>query len=211
MELKRFVLSSMGVNSYLVIKKQKAILIDVGLEPGVIIDYLENKEITLEAILLTHGHFDHIGGIDQVIEKFDVNIYIHQSERAWLNDPTLNGSSSFSFFKDVRSSAEPMLLHGDSKLKVGDFIFDVIHTPGHSPGGLTYKINNWLFTGDTLFKESIGRTDLGEGNYQQLITSINEKLFKLDDDMIVLPGHGDESSLGYEKINNLYVSDLNRL
>lgn len=211
MEVKRFVLSSMGVNSYLVIDKQAAILIDVGLEPQVVIDYLMGREITLEAILLTHGHFDHIGGVDEVTDAFEVPVYIHESERAWLNDPALNGSSSFSFFRDIRCSAEPTLLLGDSKLKIGDFIFNVIHTPGHSPGGLTYSISNWLFTGDTLFKGSIGRTDLGAGNYQDLITSINEKLFNLNDEMIVLPGHGEESLLGYEKRNNPYVINLNRL
>lgn len=211
MEVKKFVLSAMGVNSYLVIKNQEAVLIDVGLDPEKIIEYLNSQKISLIAILLTHGHFDHIGGIDYLIEKFDVPVYIHQSEKEWLNNPALNGSSSFSFFKDIRSSAEPTLLFGDSKLRIGNFLFDVIHTPGHSPGGLSYKINNWLFTGDTLFKESIGRTDLGAGNYQQLINSINEKLFKLIDETIVLPGHGEESLLGYEKLNNPYVADLNRL
>jgi glyoxylase-like metal-dependent hydrolase (beta-lactamase superfamily II) len=211
MEIKRFVLGSMAVNSYLLVNNREAILVDVAAGAGAIIEYLQAQRIELKAILITHGHFDHISGVDQVVAKFDVPAYIHHSEANWLVNPALNGSGSFAFFKEVSIKTNPIQLYGDSKLKISDFVFDVIHTPGHTPGGLSYIIGSRLFTGDTLFRDSIGRTDLGAGNYQQIIASISDKLFKLDDNLIVLPGHGEESSIGYEKAHNPYVTDLNRL
>lgn len=211
MEIKRFVLSAISVNSYVLIKGDKAVVIDVGLEPQDLLSFLEERKLKLQAVLITHGHFDHIGGLDELLAKYPAPVYIHELEMTWLTDPALNGSSHFPFFGDVRLASQAEGLHGDSKLKVGDFVFDVIHTPGHSPGGLTYKIDDYLFTGDTLFKESIGRTDFTGGNHSEILSSINDKLFLFPEDYVVFPGHGEASTLEHEKVFNPYLVDFNSL
>ncbi len=211
MQIKRFVLSAISVNSYVLFKDKEAVVIDVGLNPQALIRFLEEHELDLQGILITHGHFDHIGGINDLQDKFLAPVYIHEAEAAWLSNPEMNGSTHFPYFGEIRISTEVCTLIGDSKLKVGNFIFDVIYTPGHSPGGVTYKIDEYLFTGDTLFKESIGRTDFAGGSHTQILHSINDKLFRFEEDLIVYPGHGEESRLNHEKMFNPYLVDFNSL
>ncbi len=207
MKIKRFILSDMGVNCYLISNNSDAILIDVGFNPTIIEEYIDSNNLNLLAILLTHAHFDHIGGLEQIRSKYKAPVYVHEKEQDWLTNPALNGSETFSYFGKVTSKPSENIIKEENILNIDDFHIKVIHTPGHTPGSVTYKINNWLFTGDTLFNRSIGRTDFAGGNHVQLINSIKKKIFLLTDKSIVFPGHGEQTTVGEEKKNNPFLNN----
>lgn len=207
MKIKKFVLSEMGVNCYLISKNSDAILIDASFNPSIIEEYIDSNNFNLKGILLTHAHFDHIGGLEQIRNKYKASVYVHEKERDWLTNPSLNGSDSFPYFGNVTSRPSENLISKENILEIDDFHIKVIHTPGHTPGSITYKINNWLFTGDTLFNHSIGRTDFVGGNQVQLINSIKKKIFIFTDKTIVLPGHGEQTTIGEEKKNNPFLNN----
>ena len=201
-----YFLSGFAMNSYLLINGNSAVLIDVGFSPEEIIEYLQANDLELKAILLTHAHLDHIGGIDEVREVFDVPLFLHQLEKSWLSDPVLNGSEFLPHFGKVTCKPTTIeLLSGDTVLEIDDFSFTVIHTPGHTPGGLCYLVNSWLFTGDSLFNRSIGRTDMLGGDSKSLLKSIKDKLFSLPNRVNVYPGHGEKTTIGEEKRLNPFV------
>lgn len=205
MRIKQFVLGDFEVNSYLIINNIEAVLIDVGFKPSVIEEYIITNNLELKAILLTHAHLDHIGGLEEIRERFNVDVYIHENEADWLVNPTFNGSKDFPFFGEVKCKPTNNLLTDDEELIFGDIKIKAILTPGHTPGGVSYLINKWLFTGDTLFNNSIGRTDLWGGNYNQLIDSIKNKLLKLSNEVIVYPGHGEKTTIKNEKATNPFI------
>lgn len=202
MKIERFVLGDFEVNSYLIINNKETVLIDAGFEPDVVAEYIMINNLELKAILLTHAHFDHIGGLEEIRERFNVDVYIHKNEAEWLINPSFNGSKDFPFFGEVSCNPASKLLTDNDELVFGDLKIQIIHTPGHTPGGVSYLINRWLFTGDTLFNNSIGRTDLWGGNYKQLIDSIKNKIFKLSNEVVIYPGHGEKTSIKNEKTTN---------
>ncbi len=199
MEIKQFVLSEFDVNNYLLIKNNQAVLIDVGFDPKEIVEYLLDRGVELKAILLTHAHLDHIGGLEYLRKHFNAPVYIHQKEQEWLLNPELNGSQAFPFFGEVICNPADVILKEEISIDIGDFHFEVIYTPGHTPGGITYYIKPWSFAGDTLFYRSIGRTDLYGGDQMLLLDSIQTKLFSLPDETIVFSGHGEKTTIGEEK------------
>lgn len=205
MQIKTFVLSDFAVNSYLVIQNNDAILIDVGFDPQPIEEYIIANILNLKAIFLTHAHLDHIGGVDYLREKFNVPLYIHENEKDWLKDPKLNGSFDYPFFGEVKAKPAEVLLREEKEIQLGNFNIGIIFTPGHTPGGISYYINGSLFTGDTLFYNSIGRTDLYGGNHKQLIGMITNKLLILPDNTKVYPGHGERTTIKEEKKNNPFL------
>ncbi|MGD9678753.1 MAG: MBL fold metallo-hydrolase [Vulcanibacillus sp.] len=205
MDIKKFIISEMGVNCYLIHDNKEAILIDASFYPKEIEKYIDNNYLKLSAILITHAHFDHIAGIEHLRKKYDSPVYIHQNECEWLVNPSLNGSELFPYFGKVVCRRSENHIIGDTHYNIGNFKIEVIFTPGHSPGGVSYKIENYLFTGDTLFYHSIGRTDFIGGNQNKLLKSIKNKLFVLPEETIVLPGHGEQSTIGEEKKNNPYI------
>ena len=203
MILRKFVVGDMGNNNYLVADNGEAALIDcTGLIPE-LDSVLKELNAELKYIFLTHAHFDHIGGIKKVQEKHDCKVYLHEDDKKTLD--TTND-----FLQAV--GMEPMdipdidvwLKDGD-KVHVGNEEYDVIHLPGHTPGGVGYKINNMLFSGDTIFMNSVGRTDLPGGNAEVLRNSIKDRVFSLDDNTIIYPGHGSDTSVGFEKKYNSFV------
>lgn len=206
MKIERFVLGDFEVNSYLIINNKEAVLIDVGFEPDVIAEYIITNNLELKAILLTHAHLDHIGGLEEIRNRFNVDVYIHKNEVEWLENPILNGSKDFPFFGEVKCKPTDNLLTDNEELVFGEVKVKVIFTPGHTPGGVSYLINKWLFTGDTLFNNSIGRTDLWGGNYKQLIDSIKNRLLKLSNEVVVYPGHGEKTSIKNEKVTNPFIN-----
>lgn len=162
--------------------------------------------INLKYILITHGHFDHVYCIEEAKEAFKTaQVLIHKDDMELLNNiPT---QCSLVGIEEIKIPCVDGLLGNNShNLKLGETEIKIIHTKGHSKGGVCYLINNILFSGDTLFQGSIGRYDLWGGSEKELLESISQKLFTLDDDTIVYPGHGDKTTIGYEKKFNPYFN-----
>lgn len=207
LNVESFSLGPLQTNAYLIYAedKQKAIIIDPGMNPGALIKRI--KDIEIEAILLTHAHFDHIGGVDEIRKLKGCPVYLHPSEAEWLTHPKLNGSLLWPNVTDpiATDEAEYDLGHGQ-KLELLGYEFSVFHTPGHSPGGVSFLYGEQLFSGDCLFKMSIGRTDLPGGREVDLFNSIKGTLFKLPEGTKVYPGHGPTTTIGFEKQHNPYVS-----
>jgi len=195
----------MGVNCYIVGDKNEAIIIDPGSDAKKILNILNENEITAKYIVLTHCHFDHILAVESLMQKLDVKLIACQSEKENLLDPSVNYTDKYS--RTPVKLAADMYVKDSDVLKSGEYEFKVIETPGHTSGGMCLycKGENLLISGDTLFYASVGRCDLATGNEQTLIKSIKEKLFVLPDDTLVLPGHGEDTSIGFEKANNPFI------
>ena len=205
-------LGELAANCYLVARNgsSKAVCIDPGAEGEKLLSFLKDKEFSLEMILLTHAHVDHIGAVAALKKCFpEVPLVLHREENLALKDPERNLSC---FFSEIISleGADKLLEDGET-FEAAGLNWTVLWTPGHTSGGACYLATDpvtseqALFTGDTLFKESIGRTDFPGGNYDALLKSLKEKLFTLPPDLKVYPGHGEDSSVGYEKEFNPYA------
>ncbi len=204
MELRVFKNGMLGSNGYLLWNDGEAALIDAGVPAKDIIEAIDENKVTLKYIILTHGHFDHICSVDEIKRKAGGSVAIHTDDAIGLTNPKYNGSTLFSGESLIFNKPDQYVKDGDI-LKIGNQEFKIIHTPGHSPGGICIYSKDCLFTGDTLFYRSIGRTDLGNGNHDELIDSIKSKLFVLDESLAVYPGHGRSTTIGYEKNNNPYL------
>ena len=183
----------------------EGVLIDPGSTPDKIFELLEENNVTLKYIILTHAHFDHIEAIPEIKKRFDVPVVLHKDEQEILGNSKYSHSGLYGGMK-VELAADIMLEDGD-ELTFGDESLKIIHTPGHTPGGACYYSENArvLFTGDTLFKNEVGRCDLYKGNLGQLINEIKTKLLILPDDVAIFPGHSENSTIGREKSENSYV------
>lgn len=180
-------------------------VIDPGCYPEQMKELLENTGV-VEYIILTHGHSDHIACVNDIKKDFpDVKVIASTDEKQLLNNSRYNGSLDL-FGKPFEVEADIYINDDDDTIMLGESEFRFITTPGHSPGGMCiYACNRVLFSGDTLFKASIGRTDLFGGDYDTLISSIRNKLFELPENTVVLPGHGPQTSISYEKRVNPFV------
>ena len=206
MKIQNFVLGMVGTNCYLVVNEEEkqCILIDPAVYSGEITEQIRREGLDLRAILLTHGHFDHIMGIDGFRKEFpEIPVYAHREEEALLRDASMNASLELG--RQYTFSGAAYAEDGDV-LDLAGMQFQVIHTPGHTIGGCCYYLQEEkvLFSGDTLFRESIGRTDFPTGNGGQLMRSIREKLFTLPEETAVYPGHMERTTIGDEKKYNPY-------
>ncbi|KIL75295.1 MBL fold metallo-hydrolase [Bacillus badius] len=185
----------------------ECIVFDPGAEGEKLVQWLNENRLQPLAVLLTHAHFDHIGAVEQVRQAFNVPVYLHKEEAEWLTDPSLNGSARFQF-GEISSQPADHLLDEEESLTIGRFSFRLFHTPGHSPGSISYffEEGNAVFAGDTLFMGSIGRTDLPGGNHEQLLQSIHNHLLTLPEEAIVLPGHGPATMIGDEMERNPFLN-----
>lgn len=211
MEIKLFPNGIYGANTYLIYDKdtQEGALIDCTCSIDEISEIVNKEKINLKYILITHGHFDHIYCISQAKEKFNqAQILIHKEDEILLNQ--IGTQCALAEVEEIKVPCVDGLL-GDKthNLTLGKNKIEIIHTKGHSKGSVCYLIGDALFSGDTLFQGSIGRCDLWGGSMKEIEESIKGKLFKLSDDIIVYPGHGDKTTIGYEKKYNPYFGELN--
>ncbi len=191
----------MGSNCYIVGcgSSLEAVIIDPGAEGNRIKSLLEKHSLKGKYIINTHGHGDHIGANNAL----GLPVLIHKLDAGFLTDPVKNLSASF--FLNISSPRAARLLEDADVIEFGRLSLSVIHTPGHTPGSISLKMENAVFTGDTLFCGGVGRTDLPGGDEDKLLKSIDERLLVLDDDTIVYPGHGPDTTIGEEKRNNPFL------
>lgn len=202
MRISSLTLGLVDTNTYFIEDDNSVILIDPSSESDKIIKKLNQINKPLKAVLLTHAHYDHIGALDDIIEKYHVPVYMHEEEFDFLKDTKKNGADKFKQFglPNITSSAKPKSLT-EGPAEIAGFKFEVLHTPGHSPGSLTFVFDQFAVVGDTLFNNGIGRTDLYKGDYETLIDSIQDKIFNLDGDLPLFPGHGPYTTVDDEQLN----------
>jgi glyoxylase-like metal-dependent hydrolase (beta-lactamase superfamily II) len=190
--------------------QQQCLVVDPGLEPGKIVDYLRQNSLTPAALLITHGHSDHIGGNARLKQLWpECPIVIGAIDAPKLTDAELNLSAAFGF-PIVSPAADVLLAEGETYEAAG-MRLEVREIPGHSSGHIVFiykAVSPWLvFGGDVLFAGSVGRTDFPDGNFEQLARGIHQKLFTLPDDTVILPGHGPTTTVGEEKRSNPFVGE----
>lgn len=202
----KIVAGAFSVNCYIIYSEttKEGIVVDPGGDTDRIIKAIDDNKIIIKKIILTHGHGDHIGAVSELKNKYDIPVSIHENDLIMAQDANINLSYMMPMGA-THITPDEVLKDGDM-IEVGDMMIEVIHTPGHTPGCISLKVGKHLFTGDTLFKGSIGRTDLPNGDFDQIITSIRERLLVLEDDTIVLPGHGESSTIFYEKMYNSFLN-----
>lgn len=206
MKIEKYALGSLGTNCYLVENEEtkELVIIDPAICPDYMISYVKRIGYEPKAILLTHGHFDHVMGSEGWTKEFDIPVYIYKDEAAILRDPALNLSSMFG---TSYAYEKVTCLSDGEKLVLAGYTFEVIHTPGHTSGGCCYYVKDEevLFSGDTLFCRSVGRSDFPTGSASVLVKSIQEKLFSLPDQVMVYPGHNDLTCIADEKQYNPFI------
>ena len=201
-QIERIVTGLIEENCYVIYQEGKALIVDPGDEFVAIKKVLDDLNVTPIAILLTHTHYDHIGALEEVRKTYSIPVYVSDLEQAWLGNPILNLSvnTGHSFTAEPAEYEFELMKPYD----IEGFQFKVVPTPGHSPGGVSFIFDDFVVSGDALFKGSVGRTDLTGSDPEALLNGIKEQLLTLPDDMRVYPGHSDETTIGYEKRTNRF-------
>lgn len=195
----------LSANCYIIHNGKKALIVDPGGDAEKIERFIEQQGLEPIAILLTHAHFDHIGALNEVRKRYHIDVYVHENEKDWLSESELNRSLLFTGENIITAPAEHLLHEG--MMTIGPFEMEIRHIPGHSPGsvGFVFHDAEKIVSGDALFFQGIGRTDLPGGNAEQLERSIRTHLYTLPDTYTVYPGHGPKTTIGSEKRNNPFV------
>ncbi|WP_446897527.1 MBL fold metallo-hydrolase [Clostridium sp. LBM24168] len=200
MKIQKMAVGMYAANCYILLddNSNECAVIDPGGDSDVIRDVLKTMKVEkVKFILLTHGHADHTGAALDIKNSFNAPIYSNEEDYKMMKRGTF-------MYGDVHDSVDKFLKDGD-ELVLGKLKIKAIYTPGHSPGGMCFLVDNVVFTGDTLFCGSIGRTDIEGGDFETIIRSIKDKLMILPDNVIVLPGHEGKSSIGRERISNPFL------
>ncbi|MFF3101842.1 MBL fold metallo-hydrolase [Viridibacillus arvi] len=209
LNIRTYTLGPVQTNCYIISnKKKECLVIDPSSEGERLVQQLRALNLRPLAILLTHAHFDHIGAVDAVRDAFKVPVYLHKAETDWLIDPMKNGSGRYAELPNITTRPADHVIDQQQKLTIGPFEFEIVHTPGHSPGSVSFifKDEGFAIVGDTLFQGSVGRTDLVGGNEKLLLKSIHDKLLSLDENLIIYPGHGDATTVGTEMEQNPFLN-----
>lgn len=206
--IRSYVVGLVQENCYFISNAQKeTLIIDPGDQGMALVKEIRKNHLKPVAILLTHTHFDHIGGVEDIRSEFDIPVYVHAKEQHWLQKPTFNGSAKYQEIPNIIVRPAEKIIQAEGTYTVGPFTFDVLHTPGHSPGSITFSFvdERFAIVGDTLFEGSIGRTDLIDGNEAVLLQSIQEKILSLDDQTMIYPGHGNPTTVEKERATNPFL------
>lgn len=206
LRVEQYVVGSVQTNCYFAINENtsEVLIVDPGARAKRLAEIIDEKKLNPTAILLTHGHFDHAGGAAELAERYDIKVYAEEHERETLENPTINLSGwegrEISYHADV-------FLRDEQEIDLAGFHIRVLHTPGHTVGGCCYYFSyqNAVFSGDTLFAQSVGRTDFPKGSASALIRSIEEKLMPLPDETTVYTGHNEITTIGTERMYNPYL------
>ncbi|MBU4193416.1 MAG: MBL fold metallo-hydrolase [Actinobacteria bacterium] len=209
LNIETFTDMSFGTNSYVVWDEgaSKAVLIDAGMAVGSILEFLESRGLTLEAVLLTHGHPDHIVGAAEIAGETGAPVYLHEidSKMVEMMPPTLLAMLGIDKL-DVPDEFKP--LQDGQVLELAGLEIEVLHTPGHSPGSVSFLVDGALFDGDLVFRASIGRTDFPGGDFELLLRSVKDKVFVLDPGTKLYPGHMGPTSVAWEKRANPFLTGI---
>lgn len=210
MQIKTFVSSPLETNSYVVYDEEtkQALVIDAPPESyKEVTDFITLNDLKPELLILTHGHIDHIADAEPVKNTYGLKILMHEEDLFWINPPAFMLSMISGKYKPFKPD---IILKGGEEIELGNMRFTIIHTPGHTPGGICvyFKSENILFPGDTIFQESIGRTDLQGGSTGTLLESITEKILTLPDETVIYPGHGDKTKIKNEKKYNPFLQNI---
>ncbi|MCI5874811.1 MAG: MBL fold metallo-hydrolase [Clostridiales bacterium] len=206
LRVEQYVVGMVQTNCYFAINDntKEALIVDPGASASKLAEIIEEEKLNPVAILLTHGHFDHAGGAEELADRYGIQIYAHEAERETLENPAINLSG---WEGKERAYRADCYLKDEQEIDLAGFHIRVFHTPGHTVGGCCYFLpyQNVVFCGDTLFAQSVGRTDFPKGSASELIRSIKEKLMTLPEDVTVYPGHNEITTIGTERMYNPYL------
>jgi len=202
------VVGRLQTNCYILQSDSKALVIDPGDEPERILHFLNDLKVKPSQIIATHTHFDHVLGADKIRTTLKIPFLIHRDDLSMLESPSR--VREFIGLMVRRPPRVDRFLADGESISLGQDTVRVLHTPGHSPGSISLAGRGYVITGDALFNQSIGRTDLPGGDLDTLVHSITDRLFTLDDNTIVYPGHGQETSIGDEKLTNPFVGRVSK-
>lgn len=205
LQVEMLIVGPLASNCYIIWddKNRIAAIIDPGEDAKDIIKKVDELDIEINYILATHGHFDHVGAVAQLKREIDVEFLAHKGDFFFIEDGK-NAARRWGFIIDQPPKPDRFIEDGDI-IKIGEHELKVLHTPGHSPGGVSFLHNEMVFCGDTLFQGSIGRTDFRMGSFEELKQSIKSRLYTLPDSTIVYTGHGPSTTIGTEKMFNPFV------
>ncbi len=205
MKVKKLILGFFNVNCYIVYGGKVSFIIDPGADADKVINTLKNENIKPDFILNTHGHYDHIGAVPELVDYFKIPFYIHPGDELIIRSPEKNFSSIFS--GNPLSLTTYNLINNEVIEFLNNNDIKVFNMPGHTPGSIVILTGNYLFTGDLLFRGGIGRTDLYGGDYDMIVKSL-KKLNEFDKNLLVFPGHGASTNLAWELENNYFLKSI---
>ncbi|KOA21075.1 putative metallo-hydrolase [Clostridium homopropionicum DSM 5847] len=201
MKIKKMPVGMYAANCYILIEEESKVgcIVDPGGDADFIMGEVKKSNIDIKFILLTHGHIDHVGAVSTIKDKLNIPVYISKEDKELMKKNQMVFGEMWNETTDDKEIKDGYIL------ELGNLKIKCIATPGHTPGGMCFLVENVVFTGDTLFYGSIGRTDFPGGNHRQLISSIKNKLMVLKDDIVVLPGHERDSIIKFEREHNPFL------
>lgn len=205
-QFRKWVLGALQTNTYLLWASDGSAMCVDPAESDPVDLFLKKNRLNLVSIGLTHGHFDHIGGVQKLIDLWNASLLIHPDDAEMLTDPSKNFSAYAG--RPMTVSAKPRMVSHSAEIRLGSGVINVLETPGHSPGSISFFTPGCVWVGDALFFDSIGRTDLPGGSMTQLLESIHHRLMVLDPDTQVFPGHGPDTTIQREKEENPFLGGI---